>query len=238
MKLSIIIPVYNEEKTIQSVLHTLTRITLVGIKKEIIVVDDGSFDKTAQAIKLFQKKNNVMFIQHAHNKGKGAAIRSGLKKASGTYILIQDADEEYNPMEINKLLDPIMKKKAEIVYGTRLKRLPNFKRDERTLRFFIHYVGNKCLSLLTSLFYGQWITDMETGYKLIPRKILNELSLNSSGFEIEAEMTAKILKKKYRILEIPISTNPRNYAQGKKLNTVKDGIKALTALLRYRFDNG
>ena len=235
MKLSILIPVYNEEKTIERLLKKVNDISILDVEKEIIVIDDGSTDRTSKLIEKLHKEGKIILIKHDSNQGKGAAIRSGLNHATGDYTIIQDADLEYDPADIASLLTPIIEKKTEVVYGTRLRRLPNFKRDERTIRFFIHYIGNKMLSIITSVFYGQWITDMETGYKLIPTKVMKTLKLNSTGFEMEPEITAKLLKKRYRIYEVSISTNPRGYKEGKKLNTVKDGFRALWALIKYRF---
>jgi len=235
MKLSILIPVYNEEKTIERLLKKVNEISILDVEKEIIVIDDGSTDRTSKLIEKLHKEGKIILIKHDRNQGKGAAIRSGLNHATGDYTIIQDADLEYDPADIASLLTPIIEKKTEVVYGTRLRRLPNFKRDERTIRFFIHYIGNKMLSIITSVFYGQWITDMETGYKLIPTKVMKTLKLNSTGFEMEPEITAKLLKKRYRIYEVSISTNPRGYKEGKKLNTVKDGFRALWALIKYRF---
>ena len=235
MKLSILIPVYNEEKTIERLLKKVNEISILDVEKEIIVIDDGSTDRTNKLIEKLHKEGKIILIKHDRNQGKGAAIRSGLNHATGDYTIIQDADLEYDPADIASLLTPIIEKKTEVVYGTRLRRLPNFKRDERTIRFFIHYIGNKMLSIITSVFYGQWITDMETGYKLIPTKVMKTLKLNSTGFEMESEITAKLLKKRYRIYEVSISTNPRGYKEGKKLNTVKDGFRALWALIKYRF---
>lgn len=235
MKLSILIPVYNEEKTIERLLKKVNDISIFDVEKEIIVIDDGSTDRTSKLIEKLHKEGKIILIKHDRNQGKGAAIRSGLNHATGDYTIIQDADLEYDPADIASLLTPIIEKKTEVVYGTRLRRLPNFKRDERTIRFFIHYIGNKMLSIITSVFYGQWITDMETGYKLIPTKVMKTLKLNSTGFEMEPEITAKLLKKRYRIYEVSISTNPRGYKEGKKLNTVKDGFRALWALIKYRF---
>jgi len=235
MKLSILIPVYNEEKTIERLLKKVNEISILDVEKEIIVIDDGSTDRTNKLIEKLHKEGKIILIKHDRNQGKGAAIRSGLNHATGDYTIIQDADLEYDPADIASLLTPIIEKKTEVVYGTRLRRLPNFKRDERTIRFFIHYIGNKMLSIITSVFYGQWITDMETGYKLIPTKVMKTLKLNSTGFEMEPEITAKLLKKRYRIYEVSISTNPRGYKEGKKLNTVKDGFRALWALIKYRF---
>jgi dolichol-phosphate mannosyltransferase len=236
MIFSIIIPVYNEEKTIKKILDSVYALRLQSIEKEIIVVDDCSTDSTGSEINSFlQTGQKIKVIKHAKNKGKGSAILSGIKIATGDYIIIQDSDLEYSPKEIPKLLTPILQGRGQVVYGTRLKRLPNFRRDERTMRFFIHYIGNKFLSLMTSLLYRQWITDLETGYKIFPRHVINRLSLSSKGFEFEAEVTAKLLKKGYKIIEVPISTNPRGYNQGKKLQTVRDGLSALLTLVKYKF---
>lgn len=239
MKLSIIVPVFNEEKTIVPVLEKLTELTFPqGTQKEIIVVDDGSKDKTVSQIKQFltqHKKEKIVLYQHEKNKGKGAAIKTAIEKATGEFVIIQDADLEYNPHDIVRLFQEILDRKAEVVYGTRLKRLPHFEKEERTSRFLLHYVGNKFLSLITSLLYGQWVTDMETCYKLFPRKAVTHIDLKARGFEFEPEITAKLIKAGYKIHEIPIQTKPRSYTEGKKLDTVRDGKKALWTLLKYRF---
>ncbi len=235
MKLSIIIPVFNEEKTIAETLGNVEKTNISGIEKEIIIVNDGSTDATLTIISNLRLKKNEKIINHASNKGKGEAVRTGIKHATGDYIIIQDADLEYNPKDYIFLLTPILNKKAEVVYGTRLNRLPDFSNNERTGQFFAHYLGNKVLSLLTSALYGQWITDMETGYKLFPKKAVKKMKLFAKGFELEPEITAKLLKQGYRILEVPISTNPRGYNEGKKLNTIKDGWKALVTIVRYKF---
>lgn len=237
MKLSIIIPVFNEEKTIIPILDKLAKLRL-PIEKEIVVVDDGSSDKTAQKVKEFlntHRKDNIYFYQHKKNTGKGSAVRTGIENATGAYIVIQDADLEYNPEDIPLLLGEILQKKAEIVYGTRLKRLPHFGKEEKTGRFLLHYLGNKFLSLVTSLLYGQWITDMETCYKMFPRKAAENIQLTAKGFEFEPEITAKLMKAGFTIHEIPIRTKPRSYNEGKKLDTFRDGRKALWTLLKYRF---
>jgi dolichol-phosphate mannosyltransferase len=234
MKLSIIIPVYNEEKTVADVLKKVTQVKFKDVVKEIIVIDDGSSDKTLSKIKSL-KLRNIKLYSHKKNQGKGAAVRTGIKKATGEYIVIQDADLEYNPEDIKKLLRPIQNGSARVVYGTRLKRMPNFSRDERTLQFFFHYIGNKLLSLVTSILYFHWVTDMECCYKLFPKKALNGTVLHAKGFEFEPEITVKLLKKGYKMTEVPISTNPRGYGEGKKLNGMKEGPKALWILLKYRF---
>jgi len=237
MKLSIVVPVFNEEKTISEMLKKVNEIKIAGVEKQIIVVNDGSMDNTAEIISNSPFITNIKFINHAKNQGKGAAVITGIKNAAGDYIIIQDADLEYNPNDIEKLVKPILENKSKVVYGTRLKRLPSFSREERTPQFLLHYVGNKFLSLLTSVLYGQWITDMETCYKLFPRNAVEDMKLNARGFEFEPEITAKLLKAGYKILELPISTKPRGYDEGKKLNTVKDGTIAFWTLFKYRFIN-
>lgn len=238
MKLSIVIPVFNEEKTIGEVLEKVLDIKIPKIEKEIIVVDDGSTDTTASVVSNIKYSiPDFKMITLRKNQGKGMAVKSGIKTATGDYILIQDADLEYNPEDIKKLLVPVFENKAKVVYGTRLKRPPDFSKDERTVRFFIHYSGNKFLSLITSVLYGQWITDMETGYKLFKKDLLEGVNIKARGFEFEPEITAKLLKKGLKIIEIPISTNPRDYSEGKKLNTFRDGFMAIWSLLKFRFTN-
>lgn len=235
-KLSIIIPVYNEEKTIELVLKRVEKVTFPKIEKEVIVVDDGSTDASAAVISKIQKTHSSFkFIQQKKNGGKGAAVRAGLQHATGDYIVIQDADLEYDPQDIAKLLKPIQEGNATVVYGTRLKRLPNFARDERTGQFLLHYIGNKFLSLVTSVLYFNWVTDMETCYKMFPKKALEGVVLHARGFELEPEITAKLLKRGYKIHDVPISTNPRGYDEGKKLHTIRDGSKAIWSLFKYRF---
>jgi dolichol-phosphate mannosyltransferase len=236
-KLSIIVPVFNEEKTISEMLKRVVSVKILEVEKQIIVVNDGSTDGTRKAMLNFTAKSNIKFIDHAKNQGKGAAVRTGIESATGDYIIIQDADLEYDPKDIEKLIKPILEGKSKVVYGTRLKRLPSFSREERTPQFLLHYLGNKFLSLLTSILYGQWITDMETCYKVFPKNALDNIKLNSKRFDFEPEITAKILKKGLKILEIPITTTPRGYDQGKKLNTVQDGAIALWTLIKYRFTN-
>lgn len=239
MKLSIIIPVFNEEKTILPVLEKIAELQFPSsIQAEVVIVDDGSKDATAEKVESFltkHKNKKFHFFQHKKNAGKGAAIRTGIEHATGEYLIIQDADLEYNPHDIIRLANEVVVKKGEVVYGTRLKRLPHFEKEERTGRFMLHYAGNKLLSLITSVLYGQWITDMETCYKLFPKKAVEGMHLEARGFEFEPEITAKLIRAGYKIHEIPIQTKPRGYTEGKKLDTFKDGSNALWALLKYRF---
>jgi dolichol-phosphate mannosyltransferase len=236
MKLSIIVPVYNEEKTILEVLDRLRTQEIKQVEKEIIVVDDGSTDSTREKLTGIKTKD-MKIIFHKQNGGKGAAVRTGIENATGDYIIIQDADLEYHPKYINDLLQPILENKAEVVYGTRLNRMPHLRGEEGKHLFILHYFGNRFLSLVTSVLYGQWITDMETCYKLFPKKAMDGIKLNARGFELEPEITAKLLKKGYKIKEVSITVIPRGYDEGKKLNTIKDGSKALWSLIKYRFSD-
>ena len=185
MKLSIIVPVFNEEKTIAQVLERVLNLKIPGAKKEVIVVDDGSTDTTSSEIKNLIRHfggKNFKVLRHAKNLGKGAAVRTGIRRATGDYIIIQDADLEYDVNDIPRLVAEI-KGKKDVVYGTRLARLPHLTDEERRLQFLIHYLGNRFLSLLTSILYGQWITDMETCYKLFPRSEIKNISLRSKRFD-------------------------------------------------------
>ena len=235
MKVSIIVPVYNEEKTICKVLSRLQKLGKQDFSYEIIVVDDGSTDTSVLEIKKSKLQiPKLKVVSHRKNKGKGMAVRTGIKHATGDYVVIQDADLEYDPQDIPRLVKALGVAGVDVVYGTRLDRLPNLQRDERVPLFLLHFLGNRFLSLVTSILYGQWITDMETCYKLFPKKALVGIKLESRGFEFEPEITAKLLKKGSHIYEIPIKTNPRGYDDGKKLNTTRDGTHALWTLIKYR----
>ena len=234
MKLSIIIPVYNEGKTVEEILKKVINEKIPGVEKEIIVVDDGSTDETREKLNKLQSKSFKTILQDK-NQGKGAAVLAGIKNSTGEYIIIQDADLEYDPKFIRQLIKPILEKKSKVVYGTRIKRLPRLAGEEKTFRFLLHYFGNRFLSLVTSILYGQWITDMETCYKLFPKVALNGVRMNAKGFEFEPEITAKLLKRGYKIMELPIEVKPRGYEEGKKISAVRDGSKAIWYLFKYRF---
>lgn len=238
MRLSIVIPVFNEEKTILAVLKRIEELELPHIEKEVIIVDDFSKDSSSKKIQNFlgKGKKGFIFLKHTSNQGKGAAVRTGIKNATGSHIIIQDADLEYNPKDIIRIVQALQEGK-EVVYGSRLNRMPHFSKEERRPQFLLHYFGNKLLSLMTSVLFGQWVTDMETCYKLFPKEIANSMNLTARGFEFEPEITAKLMKKGLKIYEIPITTKPRGYDEGKKLNTVKDGTKAVWTLMKYRFVN-
>lgn len=233
MKLSIIIPVYNEEKTLAEILRRVKAAKLRGFVEEIIVVDDASTDGSYQ---ILQKTAEIKVVRHGKNRGKGSAVRTGLKTASGDLVLIQDADLEYNPKDYTRLVEPIQAKKAQVVYGTRLKTLPLRMSGRQPTPMPSHYLGNKFLTLVTNLLYGSSLTDMETCYKVFTKKVAKSLDLTSSRFEIEPEITAKILKKGYTIYEVPIKVKPRGYEEGKKI-TWRDGFIAVWTLVKYRFSD-
>lgn len=234
MKLSIIIPFYNEAKTLKEIIKRLLKVKLPqGIKKEIIAVNDGSSDESKKIIlALLQTRENrklIKFISYSKNMGKGYAVRQALKISQGDYILVQDADLEYEPEDIKKLLAPVLKKKAIVVYGSR------FTGERRNMLFW-HMVGNKFLSLLTNILFNTTLSDMEVGYKLMPRILLNQLNLKENRFGFEPEVTAKILKKNIKIYEVPISYAGRDYNEGKKI-TWRDGLKAIWYLFKYKITN-
>lgn len=225
MKLSVVVPVYNEENTIAEILR---RVQKVGLADEIIVVDDGSSDGTAAIISKLNSDKGIKFIAHPKNLGKGAAVRSGIEAATGDMILVQDADLEYYPDDYPTLMKPIENGSADVVYGSR------FMGGPRRTTMFWHLVANKMLTFLTNILYNNILTDMETGYKLFRREILQGIEIRSNGFDFEPEITAKLLKRRARIFEVPITFNPRDYSEGKKIG-LKDAFQALWTLLKYRF---
>ena len=230
MKLSIVIPVYNEERTIQEIVRRVQDVAL-AVEKEVIIVNDGSSDGTSQALDLVADDyDNIVLIHQARNRGKGAALRNGFTQATGEIILIQDADLEYDPKDYEQLLEPILDGRADVVYGSR------FLGGPHRVLFFWHYVGNKFLTLLSNVLNNLNLTDMEVGYKVFRREFLDRLDLKSDRFGFEPEVTAKIARSRPRLYEVPISYSGRTYEQGKKI-TWKDGVAALYCIVRYRFFN-
>lgn len=225
-KLSIVIPAYNEEKTIAEIIDRVKKVE-VGLEKEIIVVDDGSTDRTREILNQLANQG-IKVIFHEKNKGKGAALRTGFAHATGDIILVQDADLEYDPREYPRLLEPILDGRADVVYGSRFLGGPH-----RVLLFW-HYVGNKFLTTLCNLCANLNLTDMETCYKVFRREILNKIRLKSNRFGFEPEITIKVGKLRCRVYEVPISYSGRDYSEGKKI-TWKDGIAAIFHILRFRF---
>jgi len=224
-KLSIVIPVYNEIKTIEALLAKVLSVEL-PLKKEIILVDDASTDGTRQFIETVSS-NDVLTVLHENNQGKGAALRSGFKKATGDIVLIQDADLEYNPNEYPKLLKPILEGKADVVYGSRF-----VGSEAHRVLYFWHMLGNKFLTLLSNMFTNLNLTDMETCYKVFRKQVIDNLVLKENRFGFEPEITSKVAKLKCRIYEVGISYSGRTYAGGKKIGW-RDGIWALWCVIKY-----
>jgi glycosyltransferase involved in cell wall biosynthesis len=227
MTLSVIIPIYNEKSTITTLLERVIATKLAG---EIILIDDGSNDGTREILAAMEGTQGIRVIIHSKNQGKGAAVRSGISLATGDVVLIQDADLEYDPRDYPALLKPIEEGIADVVYGSR------FMGGPRRVTMFWHLLANKILTLTTNLLYDTILSDMETGYKVFRREILQNIKLRANRFDFEPEFTAKILKQKVRIFEVPISFNPRDYAEGKKIKFI-DAIEAFWALVKYRFIN-
>ena len=227
MKLSIIIPVYNEKKTILEILKKIDSVK-IPLEKEIIIIDDFSTDGTRDILKDIKKKNIKIFY-HERNIGKGYAIRTGLQHITGEIVIIQDADLEYDPNDYQKLIDQIIKNKAKVVYGSR-----NLGKGKHERSHFSFYIGGVFLSKLANLLYGIKITDEATCYKVFRADIIKNINLKCKKFEFCPEVTAKIAKNGIKIMEIPISYHPRKKNEGKKINW-KDGIEAIAILIKYRF---
>jgi glycosyltransferase involved in cell wall biosynthesis len=225
MKLSVIIPVYNEAKNVQEIVK---RVQASRRASEIIVVDDGSQDGTRDILKKLDGKRKVRVILHEKNQGKGAAVVTGIKAAQGEVLLIQDADLEYDPRDYPALLQPIEEGLADVVYGSR------FLGAAHRVTMFWHQLANQLLTLMTNILYDSILTDMETGYKVFRRHVIEGMNIKSKRFNFEPEFTAKVLKRRYRIFEVPITFNPRDYAEGKKIK-LKDAFEAVWTLLKYRF---
>lgn len=226
MRLSIIIPVYNEKASIKEILDRVKGADIGEIEKEIITVDDFSTDGSREILKDEEEKG-LKVLYHDRNMGKGATIRTALGHSTGDLILIQDADLEYDPEDYNKLLTPILKGKADVVYGSR------FTGERRNMLFW-HWVGNRFLTLITNILYNTTLSDMETCYKLFKADVIKKIRIRSNRFDFEPEITAKILKKGIRIYEVPISYTGREFEEGKKI-TWRDGFSALWTLVKYRF---
>jgi len=227
MKLSVIMPVYNEEDTLEEIVR---RVQAVDLAYEIVIVDDGSVDGTRKILKELEAQENIRVILHEKNQGKGAAVVSGIKSAVGDVMLIQDADLEYDPRDYPNLLKPLEEDLCDVVYGSR------FLGGARRPILFWNMVANKFLTFVTNILYNNILTDMETGYKVFRREVVEGLTIHSRRFDFEPEFTAKILKRKVRIFEVPITFNPRLYGDGKKI-TAWDGVVALWTLIKYRFVN-
>lgn len=225
MNLSVVIPVYNEVGNVKEIIK---RVQAQKLANEIVVVDDGSTDGTRDILKELDGKDNLRVILHERNQGKGAAVVTGFKAARGDILLIQDADLEYDPRDYPKLLQPIEEEIADVVYGSR------FLGGPRRVAMFWHMIANKLLTVMTNILYDTILTDMETGYKIFRRQVIEGMNIKARRFDFEPEFTAKVLKRHYRIFEVPITFNPRDYSQGKKIK-LKDAFAAVWTLLKYRF---
>ena len=226
MKLSVVIPVYNEKATLEEIIR---RIQATQIEKEIIIVDDGSTDGSNKLSENIAKSSNnsIRVIRHETNKGKGAAIINGMEEVKGDLIIIQDADLEYDPNDYEALIELFKNDHVQVVYGSR-----NLKKNNRSS--FAYYWGGRLLSWITNILYGSNVTDEATGYKVFRTSLLKDLDLKSTGFDFCPEVTAKILRRKIKIYEVPISYNPRLRHEGKKIRWI-DGLTAIWVLVKYRF---
>lgn len=225
MNLSVIIPVYNEVHNIREIIR---RVQAQKLANEIVIVDDGSTDGTRPILAELDGNDEVRVILHEHNKGKGAAVVTGFDAARGDILLIQDADLEYDPRDYPKILQPIEEGIADVVYGSR------FLGGPHRVTMFWHMIANKLLTTMTNILYDTILTDMETGYKVFRRGVIQGMRIHSKRFDFEPEFTAKVLKRHHRIFEVPITFNPRDYSEGKKIK-LKDAFAAVWTLIKYRF---
>ncbi len=239
MRLSIVIPIYNEEATLLQILEKVEAVELYGnLTKEIILIDDKSKDRSIEIVEKYiatksgTKDLELKFYKHEHNSGKGAALRTGFEQATGDFLIIQDADLEYDPVEYNELLKPLVDGVADVVYGSRF----TGSKARRSMGFW-HYWANKFLTYLSNLVNNIYLTDMETCYKAFRTEIIKSIKFKEKHFGIEPEITAKIAKRKnLRLFEVPISYYGRSYEEGKKISW-KDGVKAIFYILKYRFSD-
>ncbi|MGH9386812.1 MAG: glycosyltransferase family 2 protein [Vicinamibacterales bacterium] len=228
MKLSVIMPAYNERATIREIVSRVLNVNLGAVEKELIIVDDGSTDGTRDILKELEDRPGVRVLLQPHNQGKGAAVWRGIRESTGDMVVIQDADLEYDPREYPQLIRPIVEGEADVVYGSRFLGSP---RGHRVL-YFWHSVGNWMLTTLSNAFSDLNLTDMETCYKVMLRPIANRLDLQSKDFGIEPEITLKVARMRARIYEVPISYHGRTYEEGKKIG-LKDAFKAVYTILRF-----
>ena len=226
MKLSVVMPVYNESKTIREIIKNVIG---VDLDKELIIVDDYSTDGTRDILKSMDGNNNIHICYHEKNMGKGAALRTGFKNVTGDIVIIQDADLEYNPKEYHRLIKPILDGKADVVYGSRF-----ITTEERRILFFWHSLGNSFLTLLSNMATNLNLSDMETCYKIFKVNVVKNIQIEEDRFGFEPEITAKIAKRKYRIYEVGISYSGRDYSEGKKIGW-KDGVRAVWCIIKYNF---
>ena len=227
LKLSIVIPIYNERETLETL---IAKVNAVDYDKEILLIDDFSTDGTREILKSYENKENFQVLYHNRNQGKGAALRTGFSNVNGDIIIIQDADLEYNPADYGTLIEPIMDGRADVVYGSR------FLGGPHRVLFFWHSIGNMVLTTFSNMLTNINLTDMETGYKVFTKKVNDTLTFKCDRFGFEPEFTAKVAKNNFRIYEVPISYNGRDYSEGKKI-TWKDGVAAIWYIIKFKLTN-